>query len=220
MAEVTTAERLSRYGLEDRAGTLGNLTLQPGRTQRLTRDDPNMREHAVVLEPKTPDELKAWLGVAADAPRPAATKRVEKREGRAAAQTPMHLRDVRAVAFPRPTEFDADEQASMYRLARDYVLNPTAETNPLFEGALSQWIGHMGVNIGAYFLYDIYVSAGSTLTLGADIILLFANHVTVEDTGQILTESGHVKFDIAGFQSAAPSSGGTGTGTTGTTGTT
>jgi hypothetical protein len=225
MAVVSMKERLSLYSLADKAGTLADLRLGPGEHKVVTKDSPEFNAHVVALRPTSVRDLRAWIGGrAASATGSKGTIPKGERAKAAAGEVahPVSFSNVSSVASEMPAPFDAAFHADMYALTRKYVLDRTGTINPAIEGSIEQWLVTLNPTIWSALFNDIYVSAGSSLTFAADVSILFAHYVTVEDTGQILIQSGTFNFDLAGFTGGVPPrNGGTGTsGTSGTTGTT
>jgi hypothetical protein len=223
MAGIPMKRRLGAYNLEDRAGTLVDLTLAANEEKVLSKDTPEFSASVVELKPDSLNDLRRWIGPVATVPPQveAATKQSKQSAARApsastALEQVAQISSIGSIASSVPVPFDPAFRADMFTLTRKIALD-YAPTNSVIEASINQWLTTLNASIWAYLFNDIYVSAGASLIFQPDVSLLFAHYVTVEETGQIILQSGTFKFDIAGFKGLVPPAGGTGT--TGTTGT-
>jgi hypothetical protein len=178
---VTLQTRLAKYGLEHLEGKLPDLKLQPSQKLTLTPDDPQTAKYLVTLNPQSPHDLKRWIGI----PNTAFAK---------ASGCPVFV--------PQPP-IATDEPGMRANLANYLFSNSTAVTETQV-GALKSFISRVNINVNIVLLFDIYVSAGATLVVDSKIQVLWANNITVEETGLIQMNSPFAKVDCAGFRTIIP----------------
>jgi hypothetical protein len=189
MAEVAIADRLAKYGLSERAVDLADLTV--GRDQHvvIARDNPFFADRIHQLRPETIDDLKQWIGTP---------------EGSCCSDPSVHGRGLlppAVVSSALGEERSVDEHRAMNSLAGSFVFGHADAVPATHVSAINDWLSVIKARINISLFQDIYVSAGSTMSLAPSIHVLFARYITVENTGRIVLGSGSTtSIDCAGFR--------------------
>jgi hypothetical protein len=178
---VSYQTRLAKYGLAHLEGKLPDLKLQAGQKQTLTPNDPQTAKYVVTLNPQSADDLKRWIGV----PNAAFTK------------------DSGCPVFVPQPPIATDDPGMRANLANYLFSNSSAVTETQL-GVLQSYISRVNLNVNIVLLFDIYVSAGATLVVDSKIPVLWANNITVEETGLIQMNSPFAKVDCAGIRTIIP----------------
>jgi hypothetical protein len=201
------ALRLRPYGFQvaEVEQALGNLVVARGQQVHVTRRNPAVERHIRQLPvPKSLAEVKRIIGV------PDEVARVLSRPLRPLAVNPA------LVSSQLAPELTAPVNASLWASARHAVFGTSGSVSPSEIVSIDQWIAHINPVIFAGLFQDITVQSGGRLYIDADVQVLFANNILIEQGGQVLCLGSIVKFDCAtlrGFDGPAAATG-TSAGTT------
>jgi hypothetical protein len=190
MAEVSIADRLARYGLSEREIELSDLTVSGERHVVVAPDNPYFSERVRRLHPESIDDLKAWIGT----PEGSCCSDAGSPHGRG-------LLPPRVVSSALSDERSIDEHRAMNSLAGAYVFGHADSLGGAQVSAANEWLKVIKARLNISLFQDIYVKAGSTLSLAPSIHVLFARYITVEHSGRIVLGHGSTtSIDCAGFR--------------------
>jgi hypothetical protein len=186
MPEVPITERLAPYRLAQNQLQMQDIRLEPNQQLMISRQNPQVSGRMVYLQPNSIADLKAWIGIPDQAF--TALRRPEE--------------PAPSIVFSGlPTELSASENASLYLAARSAVFGPSHTISPTIASTLSDWIRRLGPRIPFFPANDIYLAAGSQMVIGPDVWVLFARHITVQETARIIVQGTSTKIDCASFRS-------------------
>ncbi len=188
MADVSTADRLAKYGLSERASELSDLKVGSEQHVLIARDNPYFSDRIHQLRPESIDDLKSWIGTP---------------DGSCCSDS-AHTRGLlppAVVSSALSDERNADEHRAMNSLAGAYVFGHSDAVAPTHLSAVNDWLSIVKARITISLFQDIYVSAHSTMSLAPSVHVLFARYITVENTGRIVLGAGSTtSIDCAGFR--------------------
>jgi hypothetical protein len=188
MAEVSIADRLAKYGLSERAADLTDLKVGQEQHVMVARDNPFFADRIHQLRPESIDDLKQWIGTP---------------EGSCCSDS-THIPGLlppALVSSALSDERTVDEHRTMNSLAGAYVFGHADSVAPTHLSAVNDWLSVVKARITISLFQDIYVSAGSTMSLAPSVHVLFARYITVENTGRIVLGNGSTtSIDCAGFR--------------------
>jgi len=204
MPTLTLAERLKSFNLD--IGTANPSDINVPANQDLVLDASNAKFQANLkyLEPKSLDDVKKWLGNPDEvlAKPPAGVRTI------ASARSIAPSRAIAATMLPSaiiPVQpsYTQQESNDLHLLASAYVYGHSSSIDAKQLPALNAWITKLNVRIPVLVFNNINVAAGATLHV--NISALFANYITVENTGRIKLRGGSkTSIHAAGFTGKGP----------------
>lgn len=190
--KVSLSTRLSRYGLEEMESELKDLHVNKGEVIL----DPSDKHHAKRtrrLKVHSVDDLKQWMGV----PRGAI---------RHTDSAPSHENDSLSTnnclfqPFPTLPEFDAELSAHLVA----YMLHPTPKYlsagDRQIVSRINERIRESGIAISIFLALDIHIEENTTLIVGPNVQILFANSIVMENNSALRMESFGSHIDCARLQ--------------------
>jgi hypothetical protein len=199
MPQITLAERLKSFNLD--LGTANPADIDVPANQELVLDASNTQFKANLkyLEPKSLDDVKKWLGNPDEA-------LAKPTVGVRTIASALSIAPSRAVAtsmlpsaiIPVQPSYTQAESDDLHLLASAYVYGHSSSVDVKQKPALDSWIANLKVRIPVFVFNNINVAAGATLHV--NISALFANYITVENTGRIKLRGGSkTSIHAAGF---------------------
>ena len=163
--------RLTRYGLSATAEEPAEpLVIPTNRTMVLDPLLPDLFPHRQQLRYTSILEIKAWLG------RPDSAV--------AAPAKPAYT----SLPIQATSNLSAEQHAEMYRAFRGAVFGSTATLKSGLTKAVDEWLAIVQLPVWIWIYTDVVISAGASLVLSNGTIL-FANDITIEETGKIVAGS-------------------------------
>lgn len=189
MAQIPIAKRLAAYQLTEQDVQLTNLRLERDQIQNLSRQDPDLGNRLIQLKPKTLQDLKDWIGV-----------------------TDAAFGDLKLPSVPAPTpklkalgkEITPEEDAVLSASAWQFVFRHSGAIGPDVIPILDDWLQRTSPTIHFFQANDIHLSAGAQLVVAPDVFVIFAGHITIDETATILIQGFAIKIDCASFTSVSP----------------
>jgi len=196
----TLRSRLDNYGLADRENQLVDISLEGNQQLALSMQDPEVQEYIVTLRPKSPYDLKKWIGIPDHA---VGSSPSLASETHSAPPSPCAPRSV----FTPQLQIVPSDPEMQVNLSSFLLRNSSAITQRELS-TLQNFIDHApatsAIGVSVILAQDIYVAAGARLILDKKIQVLFARYITLAATGQIQFQSPFAKIDCAGIRRQSP----------------
>jgi hypothetical protein len=191
-------ERLRELGIEY-DDELEDLRVEAGETIDLDIRTDRFRRNLRQLSFTSIEEAKRLIGV----PDEAINDQPDFKRMTAVSQPKFEDASPIARRIPKglmtPIVGDPGADARLYDMSAAYVFGDSRLVDRKYVTILDDWIKSMKVNISIFIYADIYVAKNATLNLLSTS--LFANYITVEQSGQIKFKSGaQSRVYAAGFK--------------------
>jgi hypothetical protein len=198
MPKVALSARLKSFGISIASDP---ADLDVGANQEVVLDTNNaqLKDHIKYLEPKSLDDVKKWLGNPDDAlAKPNIGIRTIASARAIAPSRLVSTTMLPTAILPVQPTYTQQESDDLHLLASAYVYGHSATVDAKQLPALNAWIIAQKVKLPIFVFNNINVAAGATLHV--NIAALFANYITVENTGKIKLRGGSkTSIHAAGF---------------------
>lgn len=197
MADVPVGTRLKKYGIDEAKANLGNLTVTGEYV--LSASNQAVAKSLTQLHPATIDDVKTWIGS------PNVPKVAQPHGVTAAAQALLprsgvsDFHQLADIVKPLPAQLTAAHTAALFSAANQFVMTDVPVEKEVVAN-LNKWIATIKPIIIVFHFRDITVKAGSKLILATANSVLFANNITIEKTGKIVSKATVTKIDCAGIK--------------------
>lgn len=199
MAQIPLATRLQTFRLN--AEELKPVDLNVSVNQHVVLDSNNstFKSSLTHLTPRSLDDVKNWLGnpntAFANVPGAAhpATPQIAVSPTRVSHPTVLPQ-----VVLQPSAHHSATEITQLHALTSAFVFGNSETISAAQLPALNAWIAGLNIKLPAYVFNNITVAAGAVLEIKVNA--LFANYITVENTGRIKLRGGSkTVIHAAGF---------------------
>lgn len=199
MPQLTVEERLKSIGL-DPARDLEDLAVDGGETLDLDPRNDRFKEHITMLPLDSIRHIKQVMGVPDDAVEKADPVVREPIFDNPLPDAGVRLsRRIPPLVLAEDAFRDASTVRRLYDISAKYVFGDSRNIDDRQIEAVDKWIKAIKIRLPMFLFRDIYVARGATLNVNANA--LFANHITVENTGRIKFKSGsHSTVFAASFK--------------------
>jgi hypothetical protein len=199
MAQIPLATRLQSFRINAEALKPVDLNISPNQHVVLDTANTTFKNSLTYLTPQSIDDVKNWLGNpnSAFANIPVATH--PGAPPIAVAPTRVTNPTVLPPVIIQPgMQHSAREIAQLHGLASSFVFGNSESVSASQLPALNAWIAGLKIKLPAYVFANITVAAGAVLEIKVNA--LFANYITVENTGRIKLRGGSkTVIHAAGF---------------------
>jgi hypothetical protein len=208
MPEMTVEERLKSIGVShDRE--LEDLHVEAGQSIDLDPRNDRFKDHIERLNFDSIRDVKHFMGIPDEAVeesdfqiRPEFSSRLalDNLSTRLTLDDRLPLsRRIPPLVLAMPEVQDASVAKRLYDISAEYVFGSTKRIDSRQIEAVDKWIKATAINIQLFLFRDIFVGKGATLNVKSTA--LFANHITVENTGRIIFKAGaHSTLHAASFK--------------------
>jgi hypothetical protein len=190
---LTVSARLARFGLADLENQLQDLKVQGGQEVHI---DPQDRAHAkriAVLDVRSADDLKRWLGVP-DGAIGQASPATAHPVGFVSTDIASPFLDILPAIPLKDPELRARLMLYVTSSATAAKQTPTEKK---LRAQLDTVTSNAGIKLAVFLNANIYVEAGATLVIGKKITHLFANQIILEDGATIRMDGSFTQIDCA-----------------------
>ena len=204
MAQIPIETRLHAFRLSTETVKPIDLNVSPNQSVVLDASNTTFRSSLTYLTPKTINDVKAWLGNpnTAFANAPVATHPAAP----AIAISPTRVANpttLPPMVLNPGAMHTARDIAQLHSLASSFVFGNSEHVSASQLPALNSWIAGLQIKLPIYVFANINVAAGAVLHVNVNA--LFANYITVENTGQIKMRGGSkTVVHAAGFTGKGP----------------
>lgn len=204
MPNLTLAQRLKSFNLDIGAANPADISVPANQDLVLDASNAKFQANLQYLQPKSLDDVKNWLGNPDEAlAKPALGTRTITSALSIAPSRAIATTMLPSAIIPVQPSYTQQESDDLHLLASAYVYGHSAGVDTKQLPALNAWIAKLNVRIPVFVFNNIDVAAGATLHV--NISALFANYITVENTGRIKLRGGSkTSIHAAGFTGKGP----------------
>lgn len=199
MPKIALATRLKDFHLDIGSSDPADLDVPANQDLVLDSSNAKFKANLKYLEPKSLDDVKKWLGNPDDAlAKPSIGVRTIATARSIAPSRAIATTLLPSAIFSVQPSYTQQESDDLHLLAGAYVYGHSSSVDAKQLPALNAWIAIQKVRIPVFVFNNINVAAGATLHV--NISALFANYITVENTGRIKLRGGSkTSIHAAGF---------------------
>jgi hypothetical protein len=199
MPQIPLETRLHAFKLSTETVKPVDLNVSPNQQVVLDTSNTTFKSSLTYLTPQTLDDVKAWLGTpnSAFARAPVAANPGAPPIAVAPTRVAHPTTLPPTVLQPSATHSVRDIE-QLHSLTRSFVFGNSETVSASQLPALNAWIAGLKIKLPIFVFANITVAAGAVLHVNVNA--LFANYITVENTGQIKLRGGtKTAIHAAGF---------------------